>query len=236
MKRTNLPHIVIIDFDGVLFDDRRFKKEYESLFRHAGVSHDLYEKTYQQSKEKGHYDPRAHIRLALGFVSSEPSVQKNLYARVTKFLEQSSRYVFKDVSDFLGFLKKEHIRAVLLSTGDPVFQKQKIAKSGIEHLFDDVVIISEASKLHAIDAMVRKEKSTRFMFIDDKKEVVEEIKKSLPSVHVVHMQRNMITTEASNLDICISNFSELITIIKEWRVVSEHSALRALVNHGTLGT
>ena len=221
MKRTNLPHIVIIDFDGVLFDDRRFKKEYELLFRRAGISHDLYEKTYQQSKEKGHYDPRVHIRLALGFVSTQSSAQKNLYARVTKFLEQSPRYLFQDAVDFLEFLKKEHIRAVLLSTGDLIFQKQKISKSGIEHLFDDVVIISEASKAHAIDAMIRKEKSVRFMFIDDKKEVVEEIKKSLPDVYAIQMQRNMITTEASNIDFRISNFSELISIIKEWHVANE---------------
>ena len=83
-------NLICLDFDGVVFDDRRFKKEYESLFRRAGIARDVYEKTYQESKKKGHYDPRAHIRLALGSVPNVAGAQKNLYARVMKFLDQSA--------------------------------------------------------------------------------------------------------------------------------------------------
>ncbi|MDZ4260306.1 MAG: hypothetical protein U1A25_01450, partial [Candidatus Sungbacteria bacterium] len=57
--------LIVIDFDGVVFNDHRFKAAYESLFRHAGVTHEVYERTYEQTKKKGYYDPRIHIQLAL---------------------------------------------------------------------------------------------------------------------------------------------------------------------------
>ncbi len=210
-------NLICLDFDGVLFDDRRFKKEYELLFRRTGISRDVYEKTYQESKKKGYYDPRVHIRLALGFASHESGIQKNLYARVTKFLNQSARFIYPDVFDFLGFLRRENIGVMLLSTGDSGFQQQKISKSGIGDLCDDVVIISGSSKVRAIDLIMRREKPEHIIFIDDKKDVVEEIKKSLPSIYVIQMLRNDTEKPANNTDLCVNNFSQTIEFIKKWQ-------------------
>ena len=212
-------NLICLDFDGVVFDDRRFKKEYESLFRRAGIAHELYAKTYQESKKKGHYDPRVHIRLALDSVSNAAAAQKNLYARVMKFLDQSARFIYPDVKDFLAFLHKERIGVMLLSTGDLGFQQQKISKSGIEHLFDDVIVIPDSSKVSALTTILRREKPDRMMFIDDKFEVVQEIKRSLPSVYVIRMLRNDAEKPARGIDLCMRNFSEVIEFIKEWQAL-----------------
>lgn len=212
-------NLICLDFDGVVFDDRRFKKEYELLFRRAGITHDLYDKTYQESKKKGHYDPRVHIRLALGYVSSAAGVQKNLYARVMKFLDQSARFIYPDVKDFLAFLRKERIGVMLLSTGDAGFQQQKISQSGIEHLFDDVVVIPEASKVSALATILHREKPDSMIFIDDKFEVVQEVKRSLPGVYVIRMLRNEAEKPPAGADLCMRNFSQVIEFIKEWQTL-----------------
>ena len=205
--------LIIIDFDGVLFNDQRFKMDYESFFRRAGVSHEVYERTYEQTKKKGYYDPRIHIQLALAHKSS---VQIRLYAQIRRFVGQSSDYIYKDVQDFLMFLEKEGIRAVVLSTGDPQFQKQKIQKSGITDFFDEIIIVSNDSKVVALDMLIRKKKPVSAIFIDDKKEVVEEVKRSLPGVYTVQMRRRVTQASAYGIDLEIKDFSESIEFITNW--------------------
>lgn len=205
--------LVIIDFDGVLFNDQRFKADYESLFRRAGVSHEVYERTYEQTKKKGYYDPRIHIQLALAHKSS---VQTRLYAHVRRFVGQSSDYIYKDVPDFLMFLEKEGISAVVLSTGDAQFQKQKIQKSGITDCFEEIIIVPNVSKVVALHTLIRKKKPASAIFIDDKKEVVEEVKKSLPEVYTIQMRRRETQAPARGGDLEIKDFSESVEFISAW--------------------
>ncbi len=211
------PSLLVIDFDGVLFDDARFKKDYESLFRRAGVREEIYQKTYDTTKKQGHYDPRIHIHLALGGASGASVIEKNLFSQIKKFLDQSFRYLFGDVKGFLQFLKDEEVRMVLLSTGDAAFQNQKIAKSGLTDFFDDIVIIPHASKTNALDQIIRKMRPESVLFIDDKREVVEHIKKSFPSVYVAQMQRGSTTPAAQHIDFFVKNFTDLKEYIKEWK-------------------
>ncbi|MDZ4260365.1 MAG: HAD family hydrolase, partial [Candidatus Sungbacteria bacterium] len=127
-----------------------------------------------------------------------------------------SKYIYRDVPDFLAFLEKEGIRAVLLSTGDAQFQKQKINKSGITDLFDDIIIISDSSKVSALDTLIRKKKPASTIFIDDKKEVVEEVKKSLPEVYTIQMRRRETQVLARGVDLEIKDFSQSVEFITNW--------------------
>ena len=208
--------LAVFDFDGVLFDDKRFKRDYESLFLRAGVSQEKYEATYVQIKKQGHYDARIHIKLAVHGLKAASVIEKNLFARVIEFTKRSHDYIYADVPDFLRFLGDKEIRAILLSTGDTGFQSQKISKSGIGDLFDEVIIIPDASKVSALKALIRREQPSSVMFIDDKKEVVEEIKASLPSIYVVQMRRRETQLPARNL-VSIKNFSGLTDFVEEWK-------------------
>ena len=215
------PCLLIIDFDGVLFNDARFKKEYESLFRHAGISRETYEKTYEQTKKKGYYDPRIHIALALGRNQGASVAEKGLFSRIKKFLDESYRFVYDDVKKFLAFVKEEDIGVVLLSAGDAVFQKHKIAKSGIQDFFDEAVITPHSSKIADVDLILRKKKPMSALFIDDKKDVVEEIKNALPSVYVIQMRRNENKPPARNVDMVAKSFADMTEYIRHWRAEHE---------------
>ena len=200
--------LVIIDFDGVLFDDARFKKEWESLFRRAGISRGIYEKTYQESKRKGYYDARLHVKLAYGSEAKKSFSQKYFYDSVMRCAEQSFRFVYKDAKPFLKFLRTKRVKTVLLSTGDSHFQKRKIMQSGLADFFTRVMIIRDVSKLKKMHAITGK-KRDRVIFIDDKKRVVEEIKKSLPQIYVVQMRRQRNQESAAHVDARVRNFSEV---------------------------
>lgn len=229
--------MAVFDFDGVLFDALRFKKDYESLFFRAGISKETYEKSYTQAKKKGYYDPRIHIKLAVGGLRAGSVIEKNLYARMTEFTKKTSSYIYPDVAEFITFLGDENIRAILLSTGDAVFQHQKISKSGIADLFDEIVIIPEASKVSALHSLIRKEQPLSAVFIDDKKEVLEEVKKSLPRVYVVQMRRtrqqpskgdeasdeasDVTLAPARRIDMSVHDFAGLADFIKDWKTSSQ---------------
>ena len=55
------------------------------------------------------------------------------------------------------------------------------------------------------------------MFVDDKKEVVEAIKRSFPGVYVVHMRRRDAQAPASDIDFSVRDFPQLMSFVKEWR-------------------
>ncbi|MDP3778818.1 MAG: HAD hydrolase-like protein [bacterium] len=213
--------MAVFDFDGVLFDDKKFKKDYESLFARAGISGEFYKKTYDQAKKKGYYDPRVHVKVAAHGLSGGSVMEKHLYARLLEFTRKTGNYIFPDVKEFLTYLGEQSIRTILLSTGDPVFQNQKITKSGVSNLFDQIIIIPDVSKVSALRAWIKKEQPLSTVFIDDKKQVLEEVKRSLPGVYVVQMRRESTTHGAWHIDGAVHDFAGLKEFIDEWK--REHS-------------
>ncbi|TSC68421.1 MAG: hypothetical protein G01um101466_464 [Parcubacteria group bacterium Gr01-1014_66] len=209
--------MAVFDFDGVLFDDRRFKKDYESLFFHAGISKELYEKSYVQAKKKGYYDPRIHSKLATRGLPAGSVIEKKLYARLLEFAKKTNNYIFPDVAKFIAGLGDEYIRTILLSTGDPVFQNQKISKSGIADLFDEIIIIPDASKQFALRSLIRKEQPISVVFVDDKKEVLEDVKKSLPSVYAIQLRRDSTSLPARHVDALLHDTVGFKNFIDEWK-------------------
>lgn len=85
------------------------------------------------------------------------------------------------------------------------------------NLFDEIVIIPEASKASALDLLIRKEQPISAVFIDDKKEVLEDVKKNLPSVYVVQIRRDMTVVPARHIDISVHDFDGLRHFIYEWK-------------------
>lgn len=209
--------MAVFDFDGVLFDDKRFKKDYESLFFHAGISKEAYDKSYVQAKKKGYYDPRIHIKLVVGGLRAGSVMEKKLYARLLEFTKKTGNYIYPDVAEFITFLGEESIRTILLSTGDAVFQNQKISKSGSSRLFDQIVIIPDESKVSALNALIKREQPLSTIFIDDKKKILEEVKRSLSSVYVVQMRRESTMPAAWHIDGLVHDFAGLKEFINDWK-------------------
>ena len=209
--------IIVIDFDGVLFDDRKFKKEYIRIFADAGVTMREYEGAYRESKNAhgGSYHPDTHL-LLLKKMHTDFSIAL-IKKKRAELVALSFRYVFKDAEPFLASQKKKGLSLYMLSTGMG-FQKKKIKSSGLSRYFKKIKIIPDSSKGAAMLRLLRGLRKEHFIFIDDKKEIVEEIKRAFPRASVIQMARHKGERKSRGVDAVAKNFSEVARVIKKiWR-------------------
>ena len=201
--------IYILDFDGVLFDDEVFKRDFQHVFTRHGVGHDVYRQTYEHAKvaRKGTYELDVHV----GIIASEyPMINHTLLRKdLMALAHQSRHYIFADAKAFLLDAQKKQHTLFLISAGDPVFQKEKIHASGISSFFKKVVITAASQKFIAIDEIKKQINGDEMVFIDDKKEAVEDMKKHHPYIKVVQMARVSRMARSKLVDGCIKNFLEL---------------------------
>jgi predicted phosphatase len=122
---------------------------------------------------------------------------------------QSRHYIFADAKAFLLDAQKKQHKLFLISAGDPIFQKEKIQASDISSFFEKVVITTASQKSIAINEIKKQISGDEIVFIDDKKEAVEDIKKYHPHIKVMQMARVNRIVRSKLVDGCIKNFSEL---------------------------
>lgn len=155
-----------IDFDRVLFRTDEFKQWLDNQI-----------KGFSETYPEGTYDPEEHADR-LGIEVGE----------IYDALEEASRFLYSDIDlirDLPGFLTP-----VIVSRGDPVFQKKKIKNSGVPKLVEDIEIVQDRPKDVAdIDFLVDdREKEVREADVpglvfrrgeEDLKDVIEEVRKRL---------------------------------------------------------
>lgn len=198
--------IYIFDFDGVLFNDEMFKRDFQHVFTRHGVSHSVYKQSYEHAKEarKGTYELDTHLRI---IASEYPKINHaGLREDLMALARQSRRYIFADAKAFLSDTQKTQNKLFLVSVGDTIFQKEKIHASGVSSFFEKVVITTASQKFIAIDEIKKQTGGDKIVFVDDKKEIVDEIKKHYPSIKVVQMVRSVHTAQSSYADMHIKNF------------------------------
>ncbi len=199
----------ILDFDGVLFDDQRFKSDFGHVFSRYGVSHGVYEQTYRQAKEarKGMYQIDVHLAL-LHETNSRLDI-KNIRRDLFTLASNSRTYIFTDAKKFLAAAQERGNMLFLLSTGDKIFQEAKIEASGIADFFAQIVIIKSSRKAPSLAGIKKQAGRGEVVFIDDKREVVEEIKKHNPDIRVVQMVRGSHVVKSEHADAYIKSFLEI---------------------------
>ena len=198
--------IYILDFDGVIFDDQRFKKDFRRVFLDHGITHEAYENTYHDTKEarKGTYELNTHLKIiADEYVTIDhKALRKDIMALVAR----SRRYIFADAKTFFMEAQKKGHPLFLISTGDLIFQKEKISASGISSFFSKVMIIRVSQKSLALDKIKKSTDAGEIIFIDNDNNVIDDIKKHHPLITVVQMTRINHTPRSANADQYIKNF------------------------------
>ena len=136
-----------IDFDRVLFRTDKFK---QLLFDRI----EGFEETY--TKVDGVYDPDKHAEI-LGIPEE----------RIHSALEEASRFLYSDTV----LLEDSEHEFIIVSRGDPVFQKEKIERSGVvEHVSDYIIVQDRPKNVEDID-----------MLVDDLKEEID--RAGIPGFH-----------------------------------------------------
>ncbi|MDD5396820.1 MAG: hypothetical protein PHW24_02045 [Candidatus Moranbacteria bacterium] len=174
---------IFIDFDDVILNTKDFSGGLKIFFESHEVSPELFKKHY--------YDPNDTSEVKLfdpdGLLSRLEENEKMdvtaLRRGLSQHLADMDSFVFADVDDFLNFVGKEN--AYLISFGLPSFQNEKIIGSGIDRLVSGCVV-TKGSKAEAIKSVIEKMKidvNEEMIFIDDRLEQIQDIKKTFPNMH-----------------------------------------------------
>lgn len=154
-----------IDFDRVLFKTEGFKKHLFERFED-------FEETYTEACEDGVYSPQKHAELM------DTTVQQ-----IFNELQNTSQFLYDDVSK----LEKlpDRFETVIVSRGDPVFQRGKIVDSGVKQHVDEFHIVQEKPKdsvdidflVDDLEEEIERVKIPGFLFDREKHSVMDIIQK-----------------------------------------------------------
>jgi len=188
---------IVLDFDDTLFDDTRFMIDLFSIFINHGAKKEDLAISYKKTKAINNFwDPVVQARLLFG------SVKEGLIEDMANHFENSSRYIFDDVKEFL---EKNEGEKVILSYGDPKTQLAKIKNSKIDKYFQSIIITSDRLK----EGFFSEQKSlSNTYFLDNLGKIVDSVKSSFPSVHctlVVRPQTRYSKEKSKLADRVVSN-------------------------------
>lgn len=200
--------LLILDFDGVLFDGEKFKKAYFQIFRDAGMTTDAVHTAYRAGRTHARKYPHTMMRAAARHTDCAAIAR-----RVDALLKTAPKYLYRDTKKFLRWCGQERVTLAIVSRG-PAFQKRKIAASGIKRFFKKVIIIPDGPKSEAIRKIMRTYPRDSAVFVDDTAEVVDEVKQSLPVLTAVQMTRRRGMEKSVRADACAASFAGIARILQ----------------------
>jgi FMN phosphatase YigB (HAD superfamily) len=180
--------MIILDFDGVLFNDLRFKRDYERLFRRAGVPRRAYRDTYARARDLpgGVYRHDLHLALIRAHISAARLAA--LERGIMDFGRRTAGYLYRDAVPTLRYWQSAGEPLALVSCGHD-FQRTKVMSSGIASFFADIVIADTQDKATPVGDLLRRHMPPRAVFIDDRAYLSDSVKKHSPRVTVLQMIR-----------------------------------------------
>lgn len=220
---------IFIDFDDSLFNTKKFREKLVDIFLANGVSRkDFFATYYDYPQKTSHglkkYDPIRQIKMLNETLALN---KKKLGKDLKEFIKDTKKYVFSDVASFLEICRRKDL--YLISFGYTDFQFKKIKNSGLRVAFRKMMI-TDNNKNITIKSFVHKEE--KFVFIDDRIENINLIKKSFPASTTFLLKRkegryNDKKTEA--VDFEIKNLIEAKKIIKQ--IIGKQKTHREKIAH-----
>ena len=205
MKSSNkkLP-IILFDIDYTLFDvgyfDNNFHKYLSELFsidkslireKSTETILDLIKKDYFLDIDKflqvflSKIDKKQHIREIEEFLFGKDFFKRGFYPEV-EFTIRSLKNAFR-----LG----------IFSQGHKKLQGAKINQSGLRKFFDDELIyIKKPLKLNFLPHLKERHINDKIILVDDKLEVLYEVKKYIPSFFTVWVKRGKYAEKQKNIE------------------------------------
>lgn len=179
--------IILFDWDDTLFSKTKYRRNVmRNLIKLSKVSRQgVYE------FEKQYFDSLIRsddftIEDFVGNFSHKFGIKIDLRDFCTDNLEIYSKALFPETIEILEKMKNKYILGIY-SQGFESLQKIKIKYSGIEHFFDPNLIFINREKTHQDFVKNLPAKAT---VVDDKKEVIEILKKLRPDLELIWINRN----------------------------------------------
>ena len=163
-----------LDFDDVLFNTKKFKKDLIAIFLSHGI-------TEEQFNKSSYWGDKYALNKQIDFLRYEYDIDvEKLKKDLDLFLNNLQKYVFSDVIDLLKYLGRDNI--FLVSYGEKETQMQKIIGSGVDKYLKKIVIADTIKSAPILDIINKLSlKDCNNYFIDDRLKYIEEVKKNIIS-------------------------------------------------------
>lgn len=208
---------LLLDFDDTLFNTQSFTRQLKNLFSAQGVSEDDFNKSLKSiAYLPPGYTLKRHIdilRNDFGY-SLKTSL---LYKHTQALLQNSSQFLFEDTIETLEKWRENHT-LILVTMGNPLWQKRKINACGIAKFFTRIHILppGDNAKNPAIEKYCALSNEP-CVFIDNKPSVIEiavGLKPRFPHLVIIRMLRGFYAAERiDKADFTVSNLKEAEPII-----------------------
>lgn len=169
--------VFLLDVDNTLLDNDRFGADLgahlEQAFGAAG--RDRYWAIYAQLREElGYADYLGALQRFRVFVQDNPAL---LHSAAFMLEYPFAQCLYPHVLETISQLRS-HARTAILSDGDVVFQPRKIQRSGLwDAVAGDVLIYLH--KQNKLDAMQRRFPAAHYAMVDDKAQILADMKRAL---------------------------------------------------------
>lgn len=172
----------IIDFDDTLFDTHGWKQARFASLEPLGISTDLVKKTYKDIRQKPNvvYSDDVHAEILATYDFPREEVKHVFSAIATP--EILRKFVFDDTHEFLKEVKTSGKPMILLSTGDPFFQRKKVDAVGVTEYFDQIIFVQDKKEEMVGKILDRYDYPEYVYFINDKIEETKSVMAHYPNL------------------------------------------------------
>ncbi len=201
--------LVLVDFDGTLFDIQAFAREMAKIFQDCGGI-DFFA-TFPKNA-MGTYSLQRHI----GLVPTRYK-RKRTKRYLRELFARSPQFLFGDALNFLLLLRQNQQNAVVLFTrGEREYQDKKVfqALGANRNLFDKIMIVEGASKASHIKKISGFYGAKRIFFVDDSPQELIDAKIAAPDIVTILVDRYQRRGHCSSEDFSVGNLAEAIKIIR----------------------
>ncbi len=172
---------LIVDFDGTLWDSEGFLRELYAVAERYGITPkamlNTWEDSWSHPARREGYSARRHAGK-LADITPRYS-EEELHTWLEDHHARMGDFVYPDAHLFLHEMRTAGYSLILLSNGDPVWQRRKLAATGLEDHFDSVQV-SRHPKEDVLRGMIGSMEHPHMLFVNDNPEENWAVAHSLP--------------------------------------------------------
>lgn len=200
-----------IDFDDTIYNTHKMARDMKALFAEHGVSHADFDRTFLlavhgNNRDYFNYTFDLHLEILRGSGYALPVDE--LRGALMRLL--GGAYEDPEAREFLERLRQLCRETILLTAGNSVFQRERLAATGLGSYFDDVVVIQER-KERALGERVRKDE--RYVFVNDDVGQNKTVHEQFPNVLVLTKRHPVKYSEAELQQSGLPYFSTLKDVL-----------------------
>lgn len=207
---------IVLDFDDTVFNTHQMMGDFVKISEKAGFTEDEFWTAYQKCKEKvKDLDIKVLADLLYkDIIRTTPLLKKEeIIKGWNSVLVKADNFIYHDFFDLADSFDKKDL--TLLSFGATEFQKEKIERSKIDSLLNEI-IITKADKVNDFKNITQKYGDEKIFFIEDKADQIDQIKKEFPQIITFKMERSQgghIKTRSELTDYIVKDLDEVRKII-----------------------